>query len=121
MEDGVRGLLQRVPGVACHAIRQVGRRRGLDLGPRAHRGVPVRAVNVEQVAAVAEGVLEGDGRGRRLDAERERGDPLPAVLAGPEAQHHEAAPRSLLVVEFGEVLDQEPTRTVPAHGVSSIS
>lgn len=78
-------------------------------------------MDVEQVAFVAEGVLEGDRRGGRLYIERERMDTLPAVFPRAQAEHHQAAARGLPVTEVGEVLDQEPPRRVFAQGVSSIS
>ena len=83
--------------------------------------MPVAPMDVEQVAGVAEGVGEGDRRGGRIDAERDAPDPLPAVLARVQAEHHQAALRGLPVAELGEVLDQEAPWRVLAHGVSSIS
>ena len=112
---------QRSPGVAAHTLRQVRRRRGFDLRPRLHGGVLVRPVDVEQVTGVAEGVLERDRRGGGVDVEGEVGDMLPAIRPRLQAQHHQAALRRFLVTEVREVLDQEPSRCVPAHGVSSLT
>ena len=114
-------LRQRVPGVLLHAVRQIGRRRGLDVRPRAHGGVLVRTMDVEEMADVAEGVRERDRRGGRIDLEGEGGDLLPAILPRLQAQHHQAALRGLLVAEVGKMLDQEPPRRVSAHGASSTS
>ena len=116
-----RGLGQCVPRVGCQAIRQVWRRRGHDVGLGAHGGALVRPMDIEQMAGVAEGVLERNRRGGRIDLEREGGDPLPVVLSRVQAHHHQAALRRFLVAKVRKVLDLEPPRRVFAHGASSIS
>ncbi len=72
-----RNLRQGVPGVLLRAIRQVGRRRGHDIRPRADGGVLVRPMDIEQMAGVAEGVLECNRGGDRIDLEREGGEGEP--------------------------------------------
>ena len=81
----------------------------------------MRPMDVEEVAAVAEGVREGDRRGGRIDVEREGVQRLAVVLARAQAEHHQAALGDLPVLEVGDVLDREATPRSPGHGASAIS
>ena len=73
------------------------------------------------MAGVAEGALERNRGGDRIDLEREGGDPLPVILSRMQAQHHQAPLCRLPVAKVRKVLDLEPPRRVFAHGASSIS
>ena len=81
----------------------------------------MRPVDVEEVAAVAEGVREGDRRSVRVNVEREGVERLAVVLARAQAEHHQAALGGLPVAEVGDVLDREAPLSPPGHGASSIS
>ena len=81
----------------------------------------MRPVDVEEVAAVAEGVREGDRRGRRIDVEREGLERLAVVLARAQVEHHQAALGGLPVAEVGNVLDREAPLRPLRHGASTIS
>ena len=81
----------------------------------------MRPVDVEEVAAVAEGVREGDRRGGRIDVEREGVQRLAVVLARAQAEHHQAALGGLPVAEVGDVLDREAPLGPSGHGASEIS
>ena len=81
----------------------------------------MRPVDIEEVAAVPEGVREGDRRGGRVDVEREGVERLAVVLARAQAEHHQAALGRLPVPEVRDVLDCEAPLRPPGHGASSIS
>ena len=84
-----------------------------------HHGTAMQPMHVEQVAAIAEGVLELGGGRERVDIQAEFQHPLAAVVARAQPQQHETALGQLLVAVTGNVLDPVPA---PCHcGLSSIS
>ena len=86
-----------------------------------HRGRTVLAVDIDEVADVAEGVERAGRFGQRLDVEAEIEQPLPVILAGLQSQQHDAPAHRLPVVEGGKMLDLEPTLSRHAHWLGESS
>ena len=84
-----------------------------------HHGTAMQPMHVEQVAAIAEGVLELGGGRERVDVQAEFQHALAAVVAGAQPQQHEAALGQFLVAVAGNVLD--PVPALCHCGLSSIS
>ena len=99
MADRERCVPQGFPGVGIQPSGQFGRIRRLDHGARVHAGLRVVAVDVEEVTGVAEGVVDGGGRGQGIHLDAEPHQPLVPVLDRPQPEQHHRPPYRPVVLE----------------------
>ena len=105
MAHAIRALCQGLPSRGAGVVGPLRVRGRSHTGPGVQHGLVVHAVDVDQVAAVAEGIRAGNGYGQRLDLQVKIQHLLARILPRMQPQEHDTAVGHRLVMETAAVLD----------------